>query len=274
MVMSETQIHPTAVVDAAAELDEGVRVGPHAVIGPRVRLGAGTEVGAGAQVYGPSRIGRDNKIFPQAAVGYDPQDLKFAGGEVWLEIGDRNHIREFCTIHRGTEKGGGKTVLGDDNLLMTYTHIAHDCIVGSRTIFANNGTLAGHVEVDDDAVIGAFSSVHQFCKVGRHAYIGGYSVLTRNVLPFVKTVGMKPACYGINRIGLERKGFSAELLESLERAYRILVRSKLNTSQALERLRAELGEVDEVRYLIGFVEGAERGVIKDLPSRRAARGAG
>ena len=233
-----------------------------------------TRIGPQVVIDGVTTIGEENVILGQASLGAAPQDLSYRDEPTCLEIGDRNHFREFCTVHRGTEKGGGKTVIGDDNLFMTYTHIAHDCIVGNRTIFANNGTLAGHVEVDDDATIGAFSSVHQFCKVGRHAYIGGYSVLTRNVLPFVKTVGIKPSCYGINRIGLERKGFSAEILTTLEKAYRILVRSKLNTSQALGRLRDELGEVDEVAYLIDFVESSERGVIKDLPSRRGSRGGG
>jgi UDP-N-acetylglucosamine acyltransferase len=266
-------IHPLAVVEPSARLGEDVRVGPFAVIGAGVEIGDGTEVGAGAQVYGPARIGRENRIYPQAAIGFDPQDLKFQGEEVRLEIGDRNQFREFCTIHRGTAKGGGVTRIGNDNLFMVYAHVAHDCQVGNRVIFANNATLAGHVEVHDDANISAFSAVHQFCRVGRHAYVGGYSVVTMDALPFVKTVGLKPACYGLNSVGLRRKGVDPETIGRLERAYRILVRSRLNTAQALERLRAELAGDPEVDYLIAFVESSKRGVYRSLP-RGGARGGG
>ena len=268
-----TLIHPLAVVDPAARLDDGVRVGPFAVIGARVEIAAGTEVGAGAQVYGPARIGRENRIYPNAAIGFDPQDLKFGGEEVWLEIGDRNVFREFSTVHRGTSKGGGLTRVGSDSLFMAYTHIGHDCQVGSRIVFANGATLAGHVEVHDDANVSAFSSVHQFCRVGRHAYVGGYTVATMDVLPFVKTVGQKPACYGLNSIGLRRKGFEPERVRRLEAAYRILVRSKLNTPHALERLKAELAGDPDVDYLIAFVESSQRGVYKSMP-RGGARGGG
>ncbi len=267
-----TKIHPTAVVDPSARLADGVSVGPYAVIGPRVEIGGGTRIEAGAHVQGPSRIGEGNRIFPYACVGFAPQDLKYGGEETWLRVGDRNLFREHCTVHRGTGKGGGETTIGDDNLFMVFTHIAHDCHVGNRTVFSNNGTLAGHVEVADDAVVGAFSSVHQFCRLGRHAYIGGYSVITRDALPFVKTVGVKPACYGVNRIGLERKGFAPGRIESLEAAYRILVRAKLNTARALERLEQELGSEADVRYLIDFVRASERGVIKELPRRTGRRG--
>ncbi len=267
-----SNIHPTAVVDPGARLAEDVTVGAYAVIGPAVTIGAGTRIDAGAHVQGPCRIGERNRIFPQACVGFDPQDLKYQGEETWLTVGDGNLFRENCTINRGTAGGGGRTTIGDDNLFMAYTHVAHDCHVGNRTVFSNNGTLAGHVEVADDAVVGAFSSVHQFCRLGRHAYIGGYSVITRDALPFVKTVGVKPACYGINRIGLERKGFASRDLEPLEAAYRILVRSSLNTTQALERLRQELGDEPRVAYLMDFVAGSQRGVIKQLPRRTGQRG--
>ncbi len=270
----ETKIHPSAVIDPDAELDQGVEVGPHAVIGPGVALGACTRVGPGAQIEGPTTIGRENVIHGKACIGFDPQDLKFAGEETRLEVGDRNHFRELCTVHRGTGKGGGLTSIGDDNLFMVYTHVAHDCHVGSRTVFSNNATLAGHVIVEDDATVGAFSAVHQFCRVGRHAYIGGYSVITRNPLPFVKTVGMKPACYGVNRIGLERKGFSDEALAGIERAYRILVRSRLPTQAALEQLRAELSEIPEAMFMADFVESSERGAIRDMPGRGSRGGKG
>ncbi len=267
-----TDIHPTAVIAPGARLADGVRVGAYAVIGDHVEIGSGTRVEAGAHVQGPSRIGEDNRIFPYACIGFEPQDLKYDGGETWLEVGDRNLFREHCTINRGTGGGGGRTTIGNDNLFMAYTHVAHDCHVGDRTVFSNNGTLAGHVEVEDDATVGAFSSVHQFCRLGRHAYVGGYSVVTRDALPFVKTVGVKPACYGINRIGLERKGFEPQDLEPLEAAYRILVRSKLNTSQALARLREELSGEPRVQYIIDFVTSSRRGVVKQLPSRTGQRG--
>ncbi len=266
-----TNIHPTAVVDSAAELDEGVVVGPYAVIGPRVRIATGTHVDAGAQLRGPTEIGPDNHIYSGACVGFEPQDLKYEGEESFLVIGARNRIREYTTINRGTAVGGGTTSIGDENLLMAYAHIGHDCTVGNRTVFVNNATLGGHVEVGDDVTIGAFSSVHQFCRIGRHAYIGGYSVITRDALPFVKTVGIRPACYGINRIGLERKGFEAKRLKLLEAAYRILVRSKLSTPTALERLR-EMAENGDVAYFADFVASSERGVIKDPPGREGSRG--
>ncbi len=266
-------IHPTAIIDPAAELDDGVEVGPYAVIGPQVSIAAGTRVESGAQLRGPTTIGRDNVIYPTACVGFDPQDLKYGGETTRLTIGDRNHFRECCTVQRGTAGGGGLTSIGDDNLFMAYTHVAHDCHVGHRTVFANNATLSGHVEVHDDSVVGAFSSVHQFCRVGRHAYIGGYSVVTRDPLPFVKTVGMKPACYGLNRIGLQRKGFSEETLKQLEAAYRILVRGKHSVPQALELLRALAGEPEVIDF-IDFIEGSERGVIRDLPGKGSRGGGG
>lgn len=259
------RIHPTAVIDPGAVLADGVEVGPFAVIGAGVEIGEGTSVGAGAQIQGPTRIGRDNRIFPQAALGFEPQDLKFRGEEVRLEIGDRNQFREFTTIHRGTAKGGALTRIGSDNLFMVYTHVAHDCTVGDGTVFANNATLAGHVEVHDGVTISAFSAVHQFCRVGKHAYIGGFTVVTMDALPFVKTVGQKPASYGLNTIGLKRKGFSKESLDRLGRAIRLLTRSGLNTRQALERLREEADGDPDVAYLIAFVESAKRGIHKSQP---------
>ncbi len=265
-------IHPMAQVDPGAVLGEGVKVGAFAVIGDGVEIGDDTEVGAAAQIYGPTKIGVKNRIFPNACIGFEPQDLKFQGEEVRLEIGDRNQFRECCTIHRGTAKGGAVTRIGSDNLFMAYTHVAHDCQVGSRTIFANNATLAGHVEVHDDASISAFTSVHQFCRVGRHAYVGGYSVVTMDALPFAKTVGLKPAFYGLNSIGLKRKGFNPDSIKRLEQAMRILVRSGLNTAQALEKIRAELSGDEAVDYLVSFIETAKRGVHKSRPRGGRAGG--
>jgi UDP-N-acetylglucosamine acyltransferase len=269
-----TGVHPTAVVDPSAGLGPGVTIGPHAYVGARVEIGEGTEVGAGAVIEGPARIGKDNRISPLAALGTPPQDLKFAGEEVYLEIGDRNQFREFATVHRGTAKGGGTTRIGDDNLFMVYTHVAHDCQVGSRTVFANNATLAGHVEVHDDATISAFTSVHQFCRVGRHAYVGAYTVVVMDALPFVKTVGQKAAVYGLNTIGLSRKGFTPEAIRRLDRAYRLLVRSRLPAAEALARIRAELGGDPAVDYLVAFVESSRRGVYKALPGRTGGRAGG
>ncbi len=265
------KIHPSAVVDPSAILGEGVIVGASAVIGADVILGDGCEVFPGAQIQGPTVMGAENRIFSGAMVGFEPQDLKYEGERTTLEVGARNHFRECSTIHRGTLGGGGITRIGDDNLFMVYSHVAHDCTVGSRTVFANAATLAGHVDVEDDVSISAFSAIHQFCRVGQHAYIGGYSVITRDALPFVKTTGMKPACYGINRIGLERKGYSPEAVQSLEKAYRILVRSKLNQSQAMEEVRG-MKQTPEVEVLLTFIEGSSRGVIRGTPSRKSSRG--
>jgi UDP-N-acetylglucosamine acyltransferase len=266
------EIHASAVIDPSAKLGVGVAVGPNAVIGADVTLGDGTHVGASAQVYGPSRIGKENRIFPHSCVGFEPQDLKFGGGETRLEVGDGNRFREFSTVHRGTEEGGGVTTIGDENLFMVYTHVAHDCHVGSRTVFSNAATLAGHVVVDDDSTIGAFSAVHQFCRVGRHAYIGGYSVITKDALPWVKSVGIKPACYGVNKIGLERKSLDGDSIKLISAAMRLLLRSNLNTTQAIERMTEELGESEEITYLIEFLNSSQRGVLTALPGRRGARG--
>ncbi|MEM1182338.1 MAG: acyl-ACP--UDP-N-acetylglucosamine O-acyltransferase [Acidobacteriota bacterium] len=269
-----TEIHPTAVVHGGASLGEGVTVGPHAVVGDKVQVGDRCRIGAGAVLEGPTTVGAENVFFSGSCVGFEPQDLKFGGEETFLEVGDRNHFRENSTVHRGTGKGGGLTKVGSDNLFMVGTHIAHDCVVGDHTIFANNGTLAGHVEVGDFATIGAFSSVHQFCRVGAYAYIGGYSVITRDALPYVKTVGTKPVCYGLNRIGLERRGFSDDELKALERAYRLLIRSRQPLAQGLEAAKSELGGVERVAVLIDFLESSDRGVITDLPGRKKGRRGG
>jgi len=262
-----TGLHELAAIDPSARLGEGVEIGAFAVVGPEVEIGDGTSIGAGAVILGPTRIGRENRIFPHASIGTDPQDLKYAGERVSLEIGDRNQIREFVTIHRGTGKGGGTTRVGSDNLLMVYSHVAHDCQVGDRTIFANNATLAGHCEVHDDATVGAFSAIQPFGRIGRHAYIGGYTRLLKDALPFVKTSGLRPVVLGVNRIGMQRKGYEPERVAAIQAAMRILLRSGLNVTQAIERLEQELGEQADVRYLIEYVRAARRGVIRALPGR-------
>ncbi len=257
-------VHPTAIVSPAAEIDDGVVIGPYCIIGPEVRIARGTEFISHVAVEGPTEIGEDCRFYPYSSIGSVPQDLKYAGERTLLRIGKRNVFREFVTVNRGTAGGGGVTSVADDNFFMAYVHIAHDCQIASGVIMGNAVTLAGHVLVEEHAIIGAFSGVHQFCRVGRHAFIGGYSVITRDALPFIKTVGERnnAKTYGINRIGLERKGFARESIAQLERAYRILFRSKLNTSDALARLRAEGIASPEVEELVRFIQTSERGFIR------------
>jgi UDP-N-acetylglucosamine acyltransferase len=258
-----SEIDPRAIVSKSARLGEGVKVGPYAIVGDEVELGDGCILHENAVVRGPSRLGRENRVFSFAVVGGDPQDLSFKGERVTLEVGDANQFREFSTINRGTVKGGGATKVGSHNLFMSYTHVGHDSIVGSHTIFVNGATLAGHVIVDDYATVGNFSPVHQFCRVGRYAYIGAHTVITQDVPPFSKVVTPRhTACYGINNVGLQRHGFSPERLKTLEKAYRFLVRSKLNTSQAIAKMRETMPDSEDVKELIAFIETAERGLTK------------
>ncbi len=256
-------IADTAIVSSEAALAHDVVIGPYAIIGPQVTIGAGTIIGPHVRIEGPTTIGERNRIIGQASIGTEPQDVKYKGERTELRIGNDNLIREFVTINRGTIGGGALTTIGSHNFLMAYSHVAHDCHVGDHTIFANNATLAGHVDVGDYSTIGAFSAVHQFCRVGDHAFIGGGSICTQDVLPYVKTVGNRPAkTYGINTIGLERKGFQKETVEALQRAYRILVRSKLKLQEALERIETELGFHSEVRYFAEFMRESKRGIIR------------
>jgi UDP-N-acetylglucosamine acyltransferase len=260
-------IHPTAIVHANARIGAGTVVGPYATIGERVTIGKNCRIGASTVIDGVTEIGDGNEIFPMASIGLVPQDLKFGGEPTRVVIGARNVIREFVTIHRGTGGGGGVTSIGDHNLLMAYTHIAHDCHIGNETIFGNGATLAGHVLVEDFANVGAFSGVHQFCRVGRYAFIGGYSVVTKDALPFVKTVGNRARIYGINTIGLRRRGFAKDAIEKLSRAYRHLLHS--NTSRALAQIeRDQALQSPEVRYLTEFIRSSKRGVGLRRPSRR------
>jgi len=253
--------HPTAVVHDDAQLADGVRIGPYCVIGPQVRIGRETVVEASAVIDGDTTIGERCRIFPFSSIGLEPQDLKFRGEHSTLEIGDDNVFREFVTIHRGTALGGARTVIGDRNLFMAYTHIAHDCIIGDATIFGNAATLGGHVKIDDHATVSAYSGVHQFCRVGTYAFVGGYTVVTKDVLPFSKTVGNRACLYGVNAIGLERRGFARERIEPIRSAFRVLQQSSLNVSQALEKLEQEGEMCDDVRTLVEFVRSSERGVI-------------
>ena len=256
------KIHPSAVVDRRAVLAADVEVGPFAVVDAGVELGAGCVVGPFCHLEGPAAIGDGNRFLSHCSVGAPPQDLKFKGEQTRLEIGPGNLFREFVTVHRGTPGGGGVTRIGGHGLYMVGSHIAHDCRVGDGVIFANNGTLAGHVHVGDHAVVGALSAVHQFCSVGEYAYIGGGTIATKDVLPFMKTVGSRPArCFGPNTIGLERKGFSAERVHALKTAWRHLHSPKLTTSEALARIEAEFAGAPDAVRLLEFIRASERGVI-------------
>jgi UDP-N-acetylglucosamine acyltransferase len=256
-------VHPTAIVDASARIATSADVGPFCVIGADVEIEERTRLMAHVFVDGPIRIGSDNIFYPYSTIGVAPQDLKYKGERSETIIGDRNRIREFVTIHRGTEGGGMITRIGSDNLLMAYTHVAHDVQVGDHTVLANAVTLGGHVILGDWAVIGASTGVHQFCRIGRHAMIGGYSVITQDVLPFSTTVMEREVkVFGANRTGLERRGFPNEAIEALQSSLRILTRSGLNTTQAVERIRAEIPGTDEVNEILAFIEASERGFIK------------
>ncbi|MFY9560417.1 MAG: acyl-ACP--UDP-N-acetylglucosamine O-acyltransferase [Terriglobales bacterium] len=256
-------IHPTAIVDPKAKIHPSCKIGPYCVIGPEVELGGGCHLGSHVTIEGPTKIGADNGFFPFSSIGMAPQDISYAGEPTRLEIGDHNKIREFVTINRGTVKGGGVTRIGDYNLIMAYTHIAHDCQVGSHIIMANAATLGGHVTVEDWASVGALCPVHHFVRIGTHSIIGGGTTVTRDVLPFSKTSAERGThAYGLNAIGLERRGFSKERIKKLHHAYRLLLASKLNTSQALEKMKAEADRGEDVDLLIRFIEASERGVIK------------
>jgi UDP-N-acetylglucosamine acyltransferase len=255
-------IHGTAVVDASARLAPDVRVGPFTVIGPEVEIASGTWIGPHVVINGPTRIGRDNRIFQFASVGEAPQDLKYAGEPTRLEIGDRNTIRECCTIHRGTPGGGGVTRMGDDNLLMAYVHVAHDCQVGNKTIFANNSSLAGHVHVGDQAILGGFTLVHQFCHVGAHCMTGINTVTFKDIPPYLMVGGNTAEPHGLNLRGLKRRGFSEEAIAALKDAYRIVYRDGKTLEQALTALAPLAARVPEVATFADFIRASGRGIIR------------
>ena len=254
-------IHPQAIVDPSASLADGVSVGAFSVIGAGVEIGKGSRIGSHVVIDGPTRIGRDNHIYSFAAIGGDPQDKKYAGEDTRLEIGDRNVIREYVTISRGTVQDQGVTRMGDDNWIMAYVHIAHDCRIGSHTIFANSASLAGHVIVEDHVILGGFTLLHQFCKVGAHAFTAMNSVISKDVPPFVMVSGHMARPHGLNTEGLKRRGFSAETLAQLRRAYKILYRSGLTLEQAIEQLQAMDGGA-EVERLVGFLKDVTRGIVR------------
>jgi len=256
-------IHPQAIVSPEAKLGADVRIGAYAVVGEGVELGDGCVLHEHAVVRGPSKFGAGNVFHSFCVIGDDPQDYTFRGEHVELAVGDENIFREYVTISRGTVKGGGVTRVGGKNFLLAYSHVGHDCQIGSNTLFVNGATLAGHVTVQDFVTLGAFSPVHQFCRLGRYAYIGASTVITQDVPPFSLIVTERETrCFGPNTIGLERKGFSAERIKALQKAFRLLTRSKKNTTQALEEMRKTMAGSADVKELVEFVEKAERGIVK------------
>jgi UDP-N-acetylglucosamine acyltransferase len=256
-----TFIHQTALVNERASVREDCYIGPYCVIGEKVRLGDRVRLDSHIVVDGDTSIGDETHVFPFVSIGLAPQDLKYAGEPTRVEIGSRNNIREFVTIHRGTEGGGGLTTIGDDNLFMAQAHVAHDCSIGSSVIMANAATLAGHVEIADRANIGAYSGIHQFCRVGVEAFVGGYSVVVKDAQPFAIIQGNHAKCYGLNRVGMRRRGYSKDTIEKLHRAFHLFLSAKLNTSQALEKMK-EIEDCPEVDTLIEFIESSKRGVVK------------
>jgi len=255
-------VHPTAIVSPQTQLADGVVIGPYAVVGPRVSIGTGTTIGAHAVVEGNTTIGEHNRIFQFASVGAIPQDLKYRGEETVLVIGDRNTIREFATLHLGTAGGGGVTRVGNDNLLMNYTHVAHDSLIGNGNVLANGAQLAGHITVEDFAVIGAMVGIHQFVRIGESALLGAGSMVSQDVPPFCNATGDRARLYGLNTVGLRRRGFSSELISTLKRAYRTLFQTGLRTREAIRKVREDQPGIAEVERFVAFIEQSERGVCR------------
>jgi UDP-N-acetylglucosamine acyltransferase len=263
MSAPEVVIHPAATVHPKAELDAGVRIGPDCVVGPDVRLGKNTFLESHVSIIGTTEVGADCRFAPFVSIGSEPQDLGYKDDPTVVRIGDGNVFKEFVTVHRGTVKGGGVTRIGDRNFLMAYTHIAHDCQVGNEIVFTNNATLAGHVVVQDYAMLSAFTGVHQFCRIGRYAFSGGFTVITQDLPPFCKVAGMRPVrIYGLNSVCLRRRGFSSERVRVLRDMIKVLFFSSLNTTQALERIEASFPPGEDRDELVGFVRSSRRGIIK------------
>lgn len=256
-------IHQNSLIDPSARIAENVEIGPWTVIGPDVEIGAGTWIGPHVVIKGPAKIGRDNKIFQFASIGEDPQDKKYTGEKTFLEIGDRNVIREACTINRGVLQAGGITKIGNDNLLMAYVHIAHDCVIGNSTVFANHSALAGHVVVGDFVIFGGVCGVHQFCQIGSHSFIGGGTKITKDVLPFVLIDGGQEAkACGLNIVGLKRRGYDTDAVNVLRRAYKIIYRNGLTVPQALEQLEPLIAECPDVRLMMDALQESTRGIVR------------
>ena len=260
--MSAARVHPTAIVAPGAVLEDDVEIGPYAVVGPRVRIGRGTRVGAHAVLDGHTTIGCDNQIFQMASVGAAPQDLKYRGEDSELIIGNRNIIREFATLNPGTSGGGMVTRLGDQNLLMNYSHLGHDCQIGNHNVVANGAQLAGHVTIEDYVVIGGLVGILQFVKVGESAILGGGAMVTQDVPPYCNATGDRATLHGLNLVGLKRRNFSPETMRDIKRAYRLVFRSGLKLAEALVRARAEVPASREVDHFLAFIQGSERGVCR------------
>jgi UDP-N-acetylglucosamine acyltransferase len=259
--MSDVQIHPTAIVDPSAQIGAGSVVGPYCVIGPAVLLGANCWLQHHVTLCGPMRAGARNRFYAYCSIGQQTQDLKYEGEPTYLEIGDQNTFREFVTINRSTT-GQGKTCVGSRGNFLAYSHIGHDCQVGNEVVFSNNGTLAGHVQVGDNAIMGGLTAVHQFCRIGRFAITGGCSKIVQDVPPFMIADGNPAEVRGVNLVGLERKNFPPEIVKSIKEAFRLIYRSKYNTAQAIEAIRNELPQNDEIRQIVEFIEKSERGIIR------------
>ena len=259
----DVYIHPSATVHPEAQLDSGVWIGPGCVVGAGVTIRKNTRLLANVHVDGRTEIGSDCVFFPFSVIGTEPQDVGYRGEETLVRIGDRNKFREFLTIHRATPKGGGLTSIGSDNYIMAYSHIAHDCHVGNSCVFVNNSTLGGHCLIEDGVFLSGFTGVHQFCRVGKYAFTGGFTVVTHDVVPFAKVAGMRPILlYGMNSVGLRRRGFDAERLKGIKRMFQILFYSYLNTSQAVERIEVEVPASADRDDLLGFIKSSRRGIIK------------
>jgi len=256
------QVHPTAVVHPGARLHETVEVGPYSIIGEKVTIGAGTRVAPHVVIEGRTTIGERNRIFQFASVGGAPQDLKYAGEDTQLIIGDGNTLRESVTMNIGTVGGGGVTRVGNNNLFMAYSHVAHDCVVGNSCIIANSVALAGHVQLEDSVILGGLSAVHQFTRLGKHAFIAGGSMVVMDVPPYCTAQGDRAELAGLNVVGLQRHGFTEEQIGRIKEAYKILFRSKLQLAEALERLKAEMGGQSEIDYLVDFVSQSKRGLTR------------
>jgi UDP-N-acetylglucosamine acyltransferase len=255
-------IHATAIVSPQAEIGEDCHIGAYSTVGDAVVLGNNVHLESHVVIAGKTYVGDETRIFPFVSIGLAPQDLKYAGEETAVRIGKRNHIREFVTVHRGTQGGGGLTQIGDDCLLMAQAHVAHDCRIGNEVIMANAATLAGHVTIEDRANIGAYSGVHQFCRIGLEAFVGGYSVIVKDALPFAISQGNHAKCYGLNRLGMKRRGYTKETIEKLHHAFHRLLSAKLNTTQAVEKIKEEISDCSEVDLLVDFIETSQRGVVK------------
>lgn len=255
-------IHPTALIDKSAILGSGCSVGPYSIIGPEVEIGEDNRIGPHVVLNGPTRLGSRNRIFQFASIGEEPQDKKYNGEKTFLEIGDENVIREYATMNRGTVGGGGVTRVGDRNLFMAYIHVAHDCIIGSDTIFANGSSLAGHVTVGDHAILAGFTCIHQFCEVGEHAFVGLNSVANRDVTPYTMVVGNYATARGINKEGLRRRGYSDQAINDLHRAYKALVKHRGDRDEAIDKMRSLAESSPSVARLIEFIQNSERGIIR------------